>query len=70
MLVTQDPISDISGAMQRRRGIRIDHLDGPLLSCLQPVELASCWKRGEPEAGFHRRFVADLWKLLPIDSQL
>jgi putative cardiolipin synthase len=26
--------------------------------------------RGEPEAGFRRRFVAGLWKLLPIDSQL
>lgn len=24
----------------------------------------------EPETGFRRRFVADLWKLLPIDSQL
>jgi cardiolipin synthase C len=24
----------------------------------------------EPEAGFRRRFVADLFKLLPIDSQL
>jgi putative cardiolipin synthase len=26
--------------------------------------------RGEPETGFRRRFVANLWKLLPIDSQL
>jgi putative cardiolipin synthase len=26
--------------------------------------------RDEPETGFRRRFVADLWKLLPIDSQL
>jgi cardiolipin synthase C len=26
--------------------------------------------RDEPEAGFRRRFVAKLWKLLPIDSQL
>ena len=26
--------------------------------------------RGEPETGFRRRFVAGLWKLLPIDSQL
>jgi cardiolipin synthase C len=26
--------------------------------------------RGEPETGFRRRFVADLLKLLPIDSQL
>ena len=26
--------------------------------------------RGEPEAGFRRRFVAGLWKLLPINSQL
>ena len=26
--------------------------------------------RHEPEAGFRRRFVANLWKLLPIDSQL
>jgi len=25
---------------------------------------------GEPETGFRRRFVAGLWKLLPIDSQL
>jgi putative cardiolipin synthase len=24
----------------------------------------------EPETGFRRRFVANLWKLLPIDSQL
>jgi putative cardiolipin synthase len=26
--------------------------------------------RGEPETGFRRRLVANLWKLLPIDSQL
>jgi putative cardiolipin synthase len=26
--------------------------------------------RDEPETGFRRRFVAGLWKLLPIDSQL
>jgi putative cardiolipin synthase len=26
--------------------------------------------RDEPEAGFRRRLVAGLWKLLPIDSQL
>ena len=26
--------------------------------------------RGEPETGFRRRFVAGLWKFLPIDSQL
>jgi putative cardiolipin synthase len=26
--------------------------------------------RDEPETGFRRRFIADLWKLLPIDSQL
>ncbi|MGB9043106.1 MAG: phospholipase D-like domain-containing protein, partial [Pseudolabrys sp.] len=26
--------------------------------------------RDEPETGFRRRFVADLWKLVPIDSQL
>ena len=26
--------------------------------------------RDEPETGFRRRFVANLWKLLPIDSQL
>jgi len=26
--------------------------------------------RDEPETGFRRRFVADLLKLLPIDSQL
>ena len=26
--------------------------------------------RDEPETGFRRRFVADLWKLLPIDLQL
>ena len=26
--------------------------------------------RDEPEAGFRRRLVANLWKLLPIDSQL
>jgi len=26
--------------------------------------------RNEPETGFRRRFVADLLKLLPIDSQL
>ena len=26
--------------------------------------------RNEPETGFRRRFVAGLWKLLPIDSQL
>ena len=26
--------------------------------------------RDEPETGFRRRFVADLWKLLPINSQL
>jgi putative cardiolipin synthase len=26
--------------------------------------------QNEPEAGFRRRFVADLWKLLPIESQL
>ena len=26
--------------------------------------------RGEPETGFRRRFVAGLWKLLPIDLQL
>ncbi len=24
----------------------------------------------EPGTGFRRRFVANLWKLLPIDSQL
>jgi len=24
----------------------------------------------EPDTGFRRRFVANLWKLLPIDSQL
>ena len=26
--------------------------------------------RDEPETGFRRRLVANLWKLLPIDSQL
>jgi putative cardiolipin synthase len=26
--------------------------------------------RGEPETGFRRRLAANLWKLLPIDSQL
>jgi len=26
--------------------------------------------RDEPETGFRRRFAANLWKLLPIDSQL
>jgi putative cardiolipin synthase len=26
--------------------------------------------RNDPETGFRRRFVAGLWKLLPIDSQL
>ena len=26
--------------------------------------------RDEPEIGFRRRLVANLWKLLPIDSQL
>ena len=26
--------------------------------------------RSEPGTGFRRRFVANLWKLLPIDSQL
>jgi putative cardiolipin synthase len=26
--------------------------------------------QNEPETGFRRRFVANLWKLLPIDSQL
>ena len=26
--------------------------------------------RDEPDTGFRRRFVANLWKLLPIDSQL
>jgi putative cardiolipin synthase len=26
--------------------------------------------RDEPETGFRRRLVANLWKLLPIESQL
>ena len=35
---------------------------------MRDVETVRCWD--EPETGFQRRLVANLLKLLPIDSQL